>query len=106
MRFTYGAYKDMLIKLREQGYVFSDYSSWKEIKKAVILRHDVDFDIPAAVRMAEIEHSMGISSTYFFLLSSDFYNIHSFKDLLTILLIFPLLLLDCKFLYKEVLFSF
>lgn len=41
----------------------------------LILRHDIDFSIPAAIKMARIEHELGIQSTYFVLFSSKFYNV-------------------------------
>lgn len=44
-------------------------------KRYLILRHDVDFSVDRALELAKIEAKYGISSTYFFLLHSDFYNI-------------------------------
>ena len=38
----------------------------------VIMRHDVEFSIPAALRMAEIEAEYGVSATYFLLQTSDY----------------------------------
>ncbi len=40
----------------------------------MIMRHDVDLDILPAYRFAELERSLGIRSTYFFLMSADTYN--------------------------------
>ncbi len=40
----------------------------------VILRHDVDLDVEPARRLAEIENMSGLRSTFFFMISSDFYN--------------------------------
>ena len=42
--------------------------------KDVILRHDVDASLEAALKMAELENKINVSSTYFILLSSEFYN--------------------------------
>lgn len=44
----------------------SDYLSGKPSGKTAILRHDVDRQIRNALRMAELEHTMGIRSTYYF----------------------------------------
>jgi hypothetical protein len=41
----------------------------------VLWRHDLDFSVHRAVRLAEIEASLGVRSTYFFMLTSDFYNL-------------------------------
>lgn len=40
----------------------------------LILRHDVDIAPSAALTMAKAEHDLGITATYFFLLSSENYN--------------------------------
>ena len=40
----------------------------------VILRHDVDFSLEDALRIATIENDLGINSTYFILLHSELYN--------------------------------
>lgn len=44
-------------------------------KRALMLRHDVDFDVTLAEEMARHEHRMGVSSTFFFLLRSESYNL-------------------------------
>jgi len=41
------------------------------------MRHDIDFDLDQAVAMARIEAELNISSTYFFLLGSEHYNLLS-----------------------------
>ena len=46
---------------------FRDYILKKnEIKKQIILRHDVDRKINAAMNIAKIEYNLGISSSYYF----------------------------------------
>ena len=40
----------------------------------MILRHDIDYSLEQAVKLARIEKDLGVRSTYFVLLSSDFYN--------------------------------
>lgn len=77
MRFTYECYKELLTKLREHGYQIADYESWKQKERCVILRHDVDNDIQKAVEMAAFEQEQGVASTYFVLLTSNFYNVFS-----------------------------
>ena len=77
MKFTYEAYLDMLAKLSEEGYQFSNYKNWKNSGKTVILRHDVDFSLKYAVQLSEVEKNIDCDATYFILLSTDFYNVHS-----------------------------
>ncbi len=77
MEFTYKAYSNLIDTVRSCGYEITDYSDYKQYDKSVIMRHDVDYDIRRVLNFAEIEHKKGISSTYFLLCSSDFYNLYS-----------------------------
>ena len=77
MEFTYDAYSNMIIKLKDKGYSFSGYEESYKFSKCVILRHDIDYSIDKAVELANLEYKLGIKSTYFVLLSSPFYNIIS-----------------------------
>lgn len=81
MEFTYGSYCDLLEKLNIHGYEIATYKNWKEKKKCVILRHDIDNDLEKAVHLAEIEKLCEVKATYFILISSDFYNIFSRENL-------------------------
>lgn len=73
--FTLNNYK-RLLNLAKQNYVFVLFGEiWKAKHKAIVLRHDVEFSIPIALRMAEIENSLGVKATYFVQLHSEFYNL-------------------------------
>ena len=75
MKFDYSEYIRLLNCLTDNGYVFKGYTDTDFDDRTVILRHDVDVSIESAARVAEIEKSMeGIKSTYFILMTSDFYN--------------------------------
>ena len=41
----------------------------------LLLRHDVDMSLQAAVAMAELEARRGVAATYFLMTRSDFYNL-------------------------------
>lgn len=77
MQFTYKSYGKLLKQLRDHGYEAADYESWRQKDRCVILRHDVDNDIQKAVEMAVFEQEQGVASTYFVLLTSNFYNVFS-----------------------------
>ena len=77
MHFTYEAYKRLLCSLRDHGYEICGYDDWQDKKRCVILRHDIDNDIEKALYLAGVEHEMGVKSTYFVLVSSDFYIVFS-----------------------------
>lgn len=77
MEFTYESYEMMLKKLADRGYSFKNYLNWMENERTVILRHDVDYSLEKAVKMSEIEKKLQVEGTYFILLSTNFYNVHS-----------------------------
>lgn len=74
MEFTYKAYESLIALLRENGYAVRNYHNWETAPRCVILRHDIDFSLDSAVELAALEQRLGVSSTYFVLLTSDFYN--------------------------------
>ena len=78
--FTYRGYEGLISLLRNEGYAFSSYESWREYNKVVILRHDIDVDIPKALKLAELETELGVSSVYYVLLRSDLYNFSSERN--------------------------
>lgn len=80
MKFTYKAYRSMVNNLIDTGYTISSYADWENSKKSVILRHDIDYDIYKALELARIEEQLGVKSTYFTLVTSDFYNVFSAKN--------------------------
>lgn len=81
MQFTYSFYSNLIQYLKDKGYNISNYHEYGAYDKVAILRHDVDMSVDKALAMAELEHELGVCSTYFFLLSTDFYNIASHKSL-------------------------
>jgi|LSQX01.3.fsa_nt_gb hypothetical protein len=74
MDFTLKTYKRLIQTFMDKGYKCLTYESYcvnKEefdisLGKFVILRHDVDEFAGNALKMAEIEHSLGVRSTYYF----------------------------------------
>jgi len=72
--FTFDSYRDLLADFRSNGLEFSHYHD--RIKHGTIrLRHDVDWSPERARRIGEIEAEMDVTSTFFFLLTSPFYNL-------------------------------
>lgn len=81
MKFTYDAYRCLIKSLKERDYRFCTYNDETDKGKCVIFRHDVDFSPEKALCFAEIENSEGIFSTYFFLLTTEFYNVFSLRTI-------------------------
>lgn len=77
MEFTYCSYQRLLSLLKEQKYSFLNYHNYADTFRCVILRHDIDNSLSQAVKLAELEASVGVRSTYFALLRTDFYNVAS-----------------------------
>ncbi|RYD95319.1 MAG: hypothetical protein EOP50_08175, partial [Sphingobacteriales bacterium] len=69
-----GSYKEFLLPFIDAGYRFIKFPEATGADRELTLRHDIDFDTQLALRCAEQEVELGIRSTYFFLLRSEFYN--------------------------------
>lgn len=84
MEFTYAAYENLVKMVLEHGYEIVDYHDYAKVERPCILRHDVDCSLDHALELAEFEAKIpvggGIKSTYFVLLTSDFYNVFSEKS--------------------------
>ena len=57
--------KDLKSKSYEFRKIFDDIEKHTN-KKQVILRHDVDVSIEAALELSSLENKLEVSSTYFF----------------------------------------
>lgn len=75
--FSSQGYKQLISRLKECKYAFDTYESWRHHKKSVILRHDVDVSLNKAVKLSNLEEELGVTSTYFVLVRSNFYNLLS-----------------------------
>src|SRR6266513_2864721 len=72
--FTRSNYRKLL-GLAKQRYVFRSFENFIRGESFVLWRHDVDFSMHAAARLAEIEHDEGVQATYFVHLHNEFYNL-------------------------------
>jgi hypothetical protein len=70
--FTLSNYRKLLI-LASDKYTFHFFNE-DYVKRSIILRHDLEFSVPIALEMAQIEADLGIKATYFVQLHSEFYN--------------------------------
>ena len=69
-------YRELLDAATVGGYRFTFFDEAPE-PGDVLLRHDVDLSLYAALRMAELEADAGVPSTYFLMTQSVFYNLAS-----------------------------
>ncbi len=75
--FSPGAYASLAKTFLSQGYTCADYVAVTPGERHLIVRHDVDFCLKRAAKLAKLEADLGLIATYFVLLSSNFYNIFS-----------------------------
>jgi hypothetical protein len=69
-------YYGRLLQAAKLLYDFITYQDLQENKEGVILwRHDVDFSMHRALKLAEIEAEQGVKATYFFYFHSSMYNL-------------------------------
>ncbi|MDP3766300.1 MAG: UDP-N-acetylglucosamine 2-epimerase (non-hydrolyzing) [Nanoarchaeota archaeon] len=79
--FTYFDYENIVHKLKSKGYKFAAFHEAEGMlekkKPFVLMRHDVDMDLEAALQLARLEAKLGAISTYFFLIRTEHYNVFS-----------------------------
>jgi hypothetical protein len=69
-------YAEILDSARAGGYRFVFFDQSPE-PGTILLRHDVDLSLDAALRMAELEAEWDAAATYFLMTRSEFYNLDS-----------------------------
>ncbi len=76
--FSKQGYTDVLTNAQLLGYRFIGFGDMhvaNDDNKYCLMRHDVDTSLKCALEMSEIEYSLGIKATYFFMLRSPGYNL-------------------------------
>ena len=74
--FSLGHYRDLLRAAKAGGYAWTGFDRPPQAGD-LILRHDVDLSLGAALAMAEVEADEGAWSTWFLMTRSVFYNLAS-----------------------------
>jgi hypothetical protein len=72
--FTLDGYRALISALLKRGYIACDFATADPEKAHLILRHDLDISIQAALPIAEIEAELGVGATYFVLVRTEMYN--------------------------------
>ncbi len=76
--FSLESYQDLILACKDAGYTFCRFDEIEQYltKKHsfIVLRHDIDISLRAALEIAQIEHDKGVQATYFVTLHSPFYN--------------------------------
>jgi len=74
--FDLAHYGELLDAARSGGYRYAFFDRHPKAGD-LLLRHDVDLSLDAAVRLAEVESEAGARATYFLMTESVFYNLAS-----------------------------
>jgi hypothetical protein len=72
--FDLGHYRELVEAARAGGYRFAFFDETPR-PGDVLLRHDVDLSLEAALAMAELESELEAPATYFLMTRSEFYNL-------------------------------
>jgi hypothetical protein len=72
--FSIQGYRKLLADFAALGYVCCTFAAANPQRRDLILRHDIDMSLEAALELAEVEAEAGVSATYFVLVCSDLYN--------------------------------
>ncbi len=75
--FAPGDYESLLETMLGYGYQPVRLNAILPAKRHMFLRHDVDVCIERALKIAQREAAIGVFSTFYFLLSTRFYNLAS-----------------------------
>lgn len=78
--FSWSAYRALIQAFLDRGYAVKLFGELDPNESHLVLRHDIDFSLRAAVDIARIEADMGVRSHYYVLLQTEFYNLCSPQD--------------------------
>lgn len=81
VEFSPAGYARLIRALRDRRYVVRSFSDADPSHPHLVVRHDVDFSLNAALSMAVLERELGVASVYFVLLRTEFYNVMSAESL-------------------------
>jgi len=73
--FTLNHYKEIIELAKDKGYTITSTTEYlEELKKPLLIRHDIDFSIEYAYELANFEYDLGIKTSYYVYLHAPTYN--------------------------------
>ena len=75
--FNISGYRSVISTFLDRGYKDVGFRDFTPAPHRFILRHDIDFSLACAVKQADVNADLGVSATFFFLISSEHYNLAS-----------------------------
>ncbi|MFN0043922.1 MAG: hypothetical protein ACKVSF_12000 [Alphaproteobacteria bacterium] len=73
-KFSSSSYRALLQAFADRDYKAISYADADPARRHLILRHDIDISLGAALPIAEVEHEAGMAATYFVMTRSEIYN--------------------------------
>lgn len=77
--FSYDDYKEIIRIIKSTG-LQADYKEALTRDRFIIMRHDVEYSVERAWKLAKVERSMDFTSTFFFQWTNNSYNILSRRN--------------------------
>ena len=74
---TYDNFRQLIDAARKTHKVKKFTEVTPEDREFIVIRHDIEFDIEKALKMAEVEKEIGVRSTYLVQIGSEAYNAFS-----------------------------
>ncbi len=78
--FSLDQYKTLIFELIKNGLIPTTDWKAKASNNTLLIRHDIDFSVNFANKLALFESKLGVRSTYFLMLTSNFYNLISSEN--------------------------
>jgi hypothetical protein len=73
--FDIKGYRSILTAARHAGYTIGPFRDALNLPSpGLILRHDIDLSLDLSLEMAKLEAEMGVSATYFIMVTNDYYS--------------------------------
>jgi hypothetical protein len=77
IEFNKSGFCEIISGFKRKEYSFQSFDEKNIHGKSVILRHDIDFSLEWAVEQAALNKVLGVSATFFILLTTEHYNLAS-----------------------------
>lgn len=78
--FSWAGYRNLIQTFVDQGYTIQPIAAFDPGEAHLLLRHDIDFSMEAAVDIARVEADSGWRAHYYVLLQTEFYNLCGPED--------------------------
>ena len=81
-RFSYDEYKEIILLIQEHLPIVSfDDVIDKGLEKYCVIRHDIEYSMDRALKLAQLENELNIKSTYCVQVRNNIYNAVSDKNI-------------------------